>query len=32
MSWSSYGGYLAFAAVLVVIPGPDLAVVTKNTL
>ena len=32
MSWSSYGGYLAFAAVLVVIPGPDFAVVTKNTL
>jgi threonine/homoserine/homoserine lactone efflux protein len=32
MSWSSYGGYLAFAAVLVVVPGPDFAVVTKNTL
>lgn len=32
MSWSSYGGYLAFAAVLVVIPGPDFAVVTKSTL
>jgi threonine/homoserine/homoserine lactone efflux protein len=32
MSWSSYGEFLAFAAVLVLIPGPDFAVVTKNTL
>jgi threonine/homoserine/homoserine lactone efflux protein len=32
VTWSSYGEFLAFAAVLVVIPGPDFAVVTKNTL
>jgi threonine/homoserine/homoserine lactone efflux protein len=32
MTWSAYGGFLAFAAVLVLIPGPDFAVVTKNTL
>jgi threonine/homoserine/homoserine lactone efflux protein len=32
MSWSKYGEFLAFAVVLVVIPGPDFAVVTKNTL
>ncbi|MHB8450524.1 MAG: LysE family translocator [Mycobacteriales bacterium] len=32
MSWSSYGEFLAFATVLVLIPGPDFAVVTKNTL
>jgi threonine/homoserine/homoserine lactone efflux protein len=32
MSWSKYVEFLAFAAVLVVIPGPDFAVVTKNTL
>lgn len=32
VSWSAYGGFLAFAAVLVLIPGPDFAVVTKNTL
>jgi threonine/homoserine/homoserine lactone efflux protein len=32
MSWSKYGEFLAFALVLVVIPGPDFAVVTKNTL
>ena len=32
MSWSKYAEFLAFAAVLVVIPGPDFAVVTKNTL
>ncbi len=32
MFWSSYGSFLAFAAVLVLIPGPDFAVVTKNTL
>lgn len=30
--WSDYGTFLAFAAVLVLIPGPDFAVVTKNTL
>ena len=32
MAWSKYVEFLAFAAVLVVIPGPDFAVVTKNTL
>jgi threonine/homoserine/homoserine lactone efflux protein len=32
MSWSKYGEFLAFAMVLVLIPGPDFAVVTKNTL
>ena len=32
MLWSKYAEYLAFAVVLVLIPGPDFAVVTKNTL
>jgi threonine/homoserine/homoserine lactone efflux protein len=32
MSWSKYAEFLAFAVVLVLIPGPDFAVVTKNTL
>ena len=32
MSWSKYAEFLAFAAVLVLIPGPDFAVVTRNTL
>ena len=32
MSWSRYADFLAFAVVLVLIPGPDFAVVTKNTL
>jgi threonine/homoserine/homoserine lactone efflux protein len=32
VSWSAYGGFLAFAVLLVLIPGPDFAVVTKNTL
>jgi len=32
MSWSKYAEFLAFAMVLVLIPGPDFAVVTKNTL
>jgi threonine/homoserine/homoserine lactone efflux protein len=32
MSLSRYGEFLAFAIVLIVIPGPDFAVVTKNTL
>jgi threonine/homoserine/homoserine lactone efflux protein len=30
--WSSYAEFLAFATVLVLVPGPDFAVVTKNTL
>jgi threonine/homoserine/homoserine lactone efflux protein len=32
MSWSKYAEFLVFAAVLVMIPGADFAVVTKNTL
>ncbi|MFI2649422.1 LysE family translocator [Micromonospora fulviviridis] len=32
MSWSSYASFLAFATVLILIPGPDFAVVTRNTL
>ena len=32
MSWSKYTEFLAFAAVLVLIPGADFAVVTRNTL
>src|SRR5258708_10603293 len=32
MQWSAYGSFLAFAIVLVLIPGPDFAVVTKNAL
>jgi len=32
MSWSKYAEFLAFAVVLILIPGPDFAVVTRNTL
>ncbi|MFD2764095.1 LysE family translocator [Micromonospora eburnea] len=32
MSWSAYASFLLFALVLVLIPGPDFAVVTRNTL
>lgn len=32
MSWSRYGEFLVFAVLLVLIPGPDFAVVTKNAL
>jgi threonine/homoserine/homoserine lactone efflux protein len=32
MSWSKYAEFLAFAVVLVLIPGADFVVVTKNTL
>src|SRR6266702_1403244 len=32
MWWSMYAEFLAFGVVLVLIPGPDFAVVTKNTL
>jgi threonine/homoserine/homoserine lactone efflux protein len=32
MSWSKYAEFGAFAVVLILIPGPDFAVVTKNTL
>lgn len=30
--WQSYGSFLVFAVVLIVVPGPDFAVVTKNAL
>jgi len=32
MTWAKYGEFLAFAMLLVLVPGPDFAVVTKNTL
>jgi threonine/homoserine/homoserine lactone efflux protein len=32
MTWTKYGEFLAFAMLLVLVPGPDFAVVTKNTL
>jgi len=32
MTWAAYGAFLAFAIVLVLVPGPDFAVVIKNTL
>jgi threonine/homoserine/homoserine lactone efflux protein len=32
MSWSSYAVFVVFAVVVVLIPGPDFAVVTGNTL
>jgi threonine/homoserine/homoserine lactone efflux protein len=32
VSWAAYLSFLGFAAVLVLIPGPDFAVVTRNTL
>jgi threonine/homoserine/homoserine lactone efflux protein len=32
VSWSAYAAFLAFAVVLVLVPGPDFAVVTRNTL
>jgi threonine/homoserine/homoserine lactone efflux protein len=32
MSWSKYAEFLAVAVLLILIPGPDFAVVTKNTL
>jgi threonine/homoserine/homoserine lactone efflux protein len=32
MSWAAYGSFLVFAIVLVLVPGPDFAVVTRNTL
>ncbi|MGI8679477.1 MAG: LysE family translocator [Jatrophihabitans sp.] len=32
MTWSAYGSFLAVAIVLTLVPGPDFAVVTKNTL
>jgi threonine/homoserine/homoserine lactone efflux protein len=32
MSWTSYGAYLAFVALLTLLPGPDTAVSISNTL
>jgi threonine/homoserine/homoserine lactone efflux protein len=32
VSWSAYASFLVFAAVLTLVPGPDFAVVTRNTL
>jgi threonine/homoserine/homoserine lactone efflux protein len=32
VAWSRYGEFLAFVVVLVLIPGPDFAVVARNTL
>jgi threonine/homoserine/homoserine lactone efflux protein len=32
MTWTTYGSFLIFAVVLVLVPGPDFAVITKNTL
>lgn len=32
MNWSTYASFLGFAIVLVLLPGPDFAVVTKNAL
>jgi len=32
VTWTSYASFLAFAVVLVLVPGPDFAVVTRNTL
>jgi threonine/homoserine/homoserine lactone efflux protein len=32
VTWSAYVSFLVFAVVLVLVPGPDFAVVTRNTL
>jgi threonine/homoserine/homoserine lactone efflux protein len=32
MDWGNYGAFVAFAVLLVLVPGPDLAVVAKNSL
>jgi threonine/homoserine/homoserine lactone efflux protein len=32
MDWTTYGTFLVFAVLLVLVPGPDFAVVTANTL
>jgi threonine/homoserine/homoserine lactone efflux protein len=32
VTWAAYGSFLVVAVVLVLMPGPDFAVVTKNTL
>jgi threonine/homoserine/homoserine lactone efflux protein len=32
VTWQTYGSFVVFAAVLVLVPGPDFAVVTRNAL
>ena len=32
VTWATYGSFLMVAVVLVLVPGPEFAVVTKNTL
>ncbi len=32
MTWATYGTFVAFAAIVVIAPGPDFAVVLKNSL
>ena len=32
MTWATYGSFLAFTVALVLVPGPDVAVTTRNTL
>ena len=32
MTWETYGTFLTFALLLIVVPGPDFVVTTKNTL
>lgn len=32
MTWSTYGSFVAFCVVLILIPGPDFAVVVRNSL
>lgn len=32
MTWHAYGTFVVFAVVLILVPGPDFAVVTKNAL
>ena len=32
MTWTAYGSFLVFAVALVLVPGPDVAVTTRNTL
>src|SRR3954451_12851908 len=32
MAWSGYGTFVVLAVVLVLVPGPDVAVVLRNTL
>ncbi|TFV58566.1 LysE family translocator [Geodermatophilus sp. DF01-2] len=32
MTWTTYGSFLIFAVALILVPGPDFAVTTRNTL